>query len=860
MSKDQGEIRTATTDSQGSFVFPNLRIGPYSLRVDAKGFAPAEVQELLVSVGQAATQDIRLTIANSAQQLEVVEQATALQTSANTQSFVVGYERMEHAPSPGRNYLNFVLTAPGVTPSSGSTTGRSPAGTWNLLNDSGFTFSGIRGRNNSVSIDGVDNRDETTGSTRVSVPLEMIQELRVVGTTVSADFGGAAGGMVNIVTRSGTNQWHGHGEFEMGHEILNARNPEFGIPGRPKLRRWQPGGSASGPLRQNRTFLAAAAEWFYEDCDEWSETDPSLIAGLAGSRYQQLREEMASGLFTAGERNQQYSAKVQHAVNSANSFTARIAYSKGSVNRGVQGIENFSDVTARASSRQRDWSAVFGMLSVLSPSKINNLNVQVATRGVDVVPNIRGPQYEIPGVLTFGQGFRSNQNRDESHFQIMDGLSLATGGHLISLGVDIHRVGLDSRIANRFGGIFIFPTLIALGRGEPDVYLQAFGRAGTQFTTTPVGLWINDRWQVKRGLTVDIGLRYDRQWMPARIPASNLNFAPRLGVAWNPRGGSKWVLRFGAGLFFDRYPLAFLNESIQKDGFSAFENYAVGADARRVFQASATSPLQSPLPFLTPLAYSASHYFPSVYAARITGGFERLLDSNTTLAVEYSFARALHLPRIRNTAGVLPPDYGLEQTARSTYHGATASINRRFSNEFAFLVSYSIGRAMDDGSDYEEQPLNPLDISLDWGRSRQDQAHRITGTLFVELPLEGLGKFGEHVHFVPTFTFGTGRPLNTLLPTDAFRTGAYPISARPPGTGRNTAVGPAVSSLDFRLFKEIRFEARRAKWQLGVETFNLLNHSNAVRLNQFAATPGAARGVIEFSAARQIQLFTHVEF
>lgn len=143
-------------------------------------------------MGQTVVQPFDLTLDSVAEKMEVVEQGEMLQASATSGSLAMGYERVEHGTSQGRGYLNFVLTAPGIVPAAGSSTGRSPASTWNLANDSGFSAAGMRSRNNSITIDGSDNRDETTGAARVAVPVEMIQELRVAGQTVSADFGGAA--------------------------------------------------------------------------------------------------------------------------------------------------------------------------------------------------------------------------------------------------------------------------------------------------------------------------------------------------------------------------------------------------------------------------------------------------------------------------------------------------------------------------------------------------------------------------------------------------------------------------------------------------------------------------------------------
>lgn len=123
------------------------------------------------------------------------------------------------------------------------------------------------------------------------------------------------------------------------------------------------------------------------------------------------------------------------------------------------------------------------------------------------------------------------------------------GKHLFSIGGSAHGVFFDGRLANRFHGIYVFPTLNDFLAARPDIAIQAFGDPHTTMTTVPVGLWLQDHWQVTPGVTIEAGLRYDRQWLPSAIPATNRNVAPRLGVAWHPGGTSGWVFRAGAGLF-----------------------------------------------------------------------------------------------------------------------------------------------------------------------------------------------------------------------------------------------------------------------------------------------------------------------
>jgi hypothetical protein len=825
-SLDTNQGRETEANERGEFLLANLNAGPYTLTVEAAGFAGKEYAELLVGAGQSLFQKVELRVASVSEKMEVVEETPVLDVSATTASSAFGYERMEHSSAQGRNYVNFVLTAPGMAPAQGQSTGRSPAASWNVNNDSGFVSNGIRSRNNSVSIDGSDNRDETTGAMRVSVPLEMVQELRIAGTTVSAELGGAAGGVVNIVTRSGSNAMHGHAEFLFQNEALNARNPEFAISGRPRLRRWQPGASGSGPLKKDKTFFAAAMEVYREDCDEWSE-------GWAG-----LRNPF---VFRAGERNYQYSGKVQHIFNNVHSGSLRYAYSLGRVRDGVQGIENRTDYSARGSSRVADHGVVGTLTSAFRATLLNNFTFQYGRRGMDLTPNSREEFVEIPGVLSFGQSWKMDQQRSENHLEAVNGLTVIVGRNTISVGGSLHRVGFDGRLANRFGGIAIYPTLGAYRAGLADMRIRAMGEAGTAYSTTPVGAWINDRWQARRGLTIEAGLRYDYQFLPSVIPTTKTNVAPRFGLAWNPGGDSKTVFRLGTGLFFDRYPLSYLNEAIQKDGVRAYEQFEYpGLNLR--FRSG----------------YRASATMPGTYGAKITAGVERQLNADTTLRVELSRVRGLHMPRIRNYLGTLPAQFLLEQNASSSYEGVNVTLSRKMTSEFGYLISYTGGRTRDDGSDFEEQPQNPLNLRQEWALSRQHQAHRVTATGLFEI--EALEKMSEklsHIHIVPSFTFGSGRPLPALESSDVFRTGAFPLSARAAGLGRNPFLTPANASLDARVFKEMHWEDKHLRLQMGVEGYNLLNRSNATRLIGYVA---GRQDVIEFSQARQLQLFLHFEF
>src|SRR6266436_4669879 len=266
-----GTIQGDLVDGTGHFRLAGLTAGIYTLHLELDGFAPVTVGPFPVSVGQTVTQRIEMKPAHVIEKIEVQGQPEALEATATTAAATLGGDRIEEAPASNRNFLNFVLIAPGAASSAGSNSQRSLAGVRSAAADSGFSFSGMRGRNNSLSIDGVDNRDETTGGSRVAIGLEMVQEFRVSSSTTGAEFGGAAGGIVNVVTRAGTNLWHGDATFFTQNERLNARNPESRSADRPEARRYQPGTSLNGPIRRDRTFFSWAIEQQWESDEEWSE-------------------------------------------------------------------------------------------------------------------------------------------------------------------------------------------------------------------------------------------------------------------------------------------------------------------------------------------------------------------------------------------------------------------------------------------------------------------------------------------------------------------------------------------------------------------------------------------------------------
>ncbi len=392
---DAGVSRTAETGANGVALLQNLPSGDYALHVEVDGFRPVRVGDVAVSLGRAIEQTVVLEPAAVSEVVNVTASAASVDAQSASAGVSLGSERIEEGPS-NRNYLTFVLVAPGVAQSAGSNSQRSLVGLRNARGDSGFAFGGMRGRNNSLSIDGVDNRDEAMGGNRVAIGVEMVQEFRVSGAAITAENGGASGGSVNVVTRSGQNIWHGDFTYFMQNERFNARDSEVGVAQRPRYRKYQPGTSLLGPIEHNRTFFGMALEQVWESGEEWSDVPAdaadSLNRALASPGFANSPvASVAPGLFPSSSAETEFSYKLDHRLTDSHQLTARYAYSRGRISDEVHGLDNFADRSARGSSRTLDQSFVVGLTSVGGPSFVNDLRFQASARDVRLRPEFRRP-------------------------------------------------------------------------------------------------------------------------------------------------------------------------------------------------------------------------------------------------------------------------------------------------------------------------------------------------------------------------------------------------------------------------------------------------------------------------------------
>jgi hypothetical protein len=506
-----------------------------------------------LSLGQTVRLDIVLFPASASEKVTVSAQPSALDTSQTSVVSSVDQERIEELPVKTRNYLDFVLLAPGVA----SSPAPSAASASTPLTGSGFTFGGLRPQSNNVSIDGLDNNDEFTGSSRTELSPEIVQEFQVVNNGLSAESGGASGGSINVITRSGTNTVHGDAFLFAQDGALNARDPFETQPGKPSFRRLRAGFALGGPIVRDKTFYYAAVEQERNRGQIGSDIDPAVAstinAFLATGTFPGLATRMITTSFSPVARAETEAAgKLDHQLTKNITLMLRYVFTNNKESGDAFNTGGLIDASARGSSFTSD-NALSGSLSaVLGSEAVSDLRFQVATRHAVLRTNeALGPEIDIAGLATFGRPCAGNSERRENHYQAIYTYSRTRGEHLWTVGGTLNRVTLRADVPDGFAGVYLFDSLGDFLAGNPNQFRQAFGNSHVDFPVTSFGGFLQDHWSITRQLTVDLGVRYDFERLPTAFNQDTSNVSPRIGLAWSP--SSKWVFRAGYGIFYDRY-------------------------------------------------------------------------------------------------------------------------------------------------------------------------------------------------------------------------------------------------------------------------------------------------------------------
>src|SRR5712664_294827 len=907
------QSRTVTTDEQGFFRAEQLAVGTYEVRVEQTGFAPYRQAGVGASLGQTVHLDIVLAPASASEQVTVNAQPSLLDPSQSAVVSSVDQERIEELPVRSRNYLDFVLLAPGVSssPTASGASGSTP------LAGSGFTFGGLRSRSNNLSIDGLDNNDEYTGASRTELSPEIVQEFQVVNNGLSAESGGASGGSINVITRSGTNTIHGDAFLFAQDSAFNARDPFETESGKPPFRRFRAGFALSGPIVRNKTFYYAGVEQEHNRGQIGSDIDPivasTINAFLATGALSGLATRQITTAFAPTARAETEAAgKIDHQLTKNTALMLRYTFTNNKESGDAFNASALIDASARGSAFTSDNAFSGSLTTLLGSEAVSDLRFQAATRHAVLRTNEPfGPEIDIAGVVTFGRPYAGNSARRENHYQASYTCSRTRGKHLWKVGGTVNRIRLRADVPDGFDGVYLFGSLGDFLAGNASQFRQAFGSSNVDFPVTSFGGFVQDHWSLARQVTVDLGVRYDFERLPAGFNQDTNNVSPRIGLAWSP--SPKWVFRAGYGVFFDRYVLANLTRAIEKNGSQAFEQAADGNAAASLFAAAQGGPLVEPALGIAPSIFRPDPRMATPYSQQASAGAEYLLAKNLTLRADYLFVHGVKLPRTLNV-NLLPPVvltlanssslgvpnptpqqigrevfspgrlntqfgdiYQLQNSASSTYNSVSFTLNRRMSDELAFSASYTLSKTFDDASDFDEQPQSPFDLRTEDAVSRQHQQQRFVFNALWELPIgdeeDKGGKSEEntgwltqtfsHIEVAPILTLESGRPVNPLTDLDSNQSHAFPLSARPLSFGRNSLNTPALATMDFRILKYFPFGGVK-RLDLVAEFFNLFNSANVSQINpvfgsDLTPMPGFRRPIAG-TGTRQIQFSLDFEF
>ncbi|HEX6462963.1 MAG TPA: TonB-dependent receptor, partial [Vicinamibacterales bacterium] len=799
---DTNQTRTGRTDATGSIQFRQLPVGTYGLTVTSSGFEDFRQTGLVVTIGQTIKVAVTLQPRGVVETVAVTPSApSALDVRQTASTTTVDNERIEELPVQSRDYLHFVQLAPGLAtsppPRAASTTGALP--------DSGFSFAGLRPRSNMLTIDGLDNNDRYSGASRTELSLEIVREFQVITNGWSAENGGASGGAINVVTKSGTNIVHGDTFVFVESGRLNAPPPLEETGGiKPKLTRYRAGVAVGGPLVKDRTFFYTAAEREQSNGQAASDIDPSVAATINGalrsSLPARLTPSLTTGLFPTSLTETEWSGKLNHQFSARDNVMARVAGIARDENADAFNTGGLTDVSARGSNRVSDTGVTATWTRTIGSSMTNELRSQFATRNVDLhTGDAVGPGVIISGVAEFGRPYAGNGSHEQRYLELGDTVAWTRGSHLCKAGAGVTHVSISGTRTDGMGGFYLFPTLPAFVAGQPDSFRQVLGATTVDVASMHVGSFFQDHWTIASRVTLDAGVRFDGDTFPSDLNIRDRQWSPRGGAAWTPR--PKWVVRGGAGVFADRLVLAAVEPALLVNGVQGHEQIA-GSGAPSIYSVRPGS------------------WHPSSRQASI--GVERELSQNVTASVNALFVQGRQLPRTVNV-NLLPPTvltvanasslgvdsptpqqlgrptFGpgrldpafdgilqLQSSARSTYHGVTTMLNRRLANEFEWSAAYTWSHATDTASDFDEQPQNPYDLNAELADSRFDQRHRFVASTLFDLPIgdeedrppgetPGLWtRVFSNIEMAPILTVGSGQPANAVTGADDMRTRSLP--------------------------------------------------------------------------------------
>jgi len=843
-----------TTDGAGRFRFPVLRTGPYEVTARLDGFKEAS-QHVTLTVGSAFDLPLTLAVVSVDATVNVHAAAAVLETARTQIAGTVSQTEIRDLPLNGRNFLDIAVVVPGVSPTNVAST--QLFAETSAVPGPGLSVNSQRNFSNSFIVDGLSANDDAAGLSGVPYSIDAIDQFQVVTSGGQAEFGRALGGYVNIITKSGTNAAHGDVYEYARNDAWNAANALSGT--RLPMKQHQFGGSLGGPLVRDRTFYFGNVEARRLDQSGLVTILPSSIAAidarLSATGYPGAA--IATGDYPNPVNSENVVAKVDHQLNARDQLTMRYSdYHVTSDNS--RGAGALSAATASAALVNTDRTVAMSNAVSWSNGTLNETRAQITRSDLQAPPTDPiGPAVSISGVASFGTLSGSPTRRVNTLSELVDNVSRQAGDHALRGGVDVLYNDDTITFPRSIRGAYTFPSLASFLAGvySNAGYTQTFGVTAVSQTNPNVGVYAQDQWRASDALTLNLGLRYDLQFLQT-IHTDTNNVSPRAGVAWTPTRSRHTVVRASVGLYYDSVPLRALANALlsanNTTDLSQLRQISISLSPTQAgapaFPAILNAPIQSvTLPNLTTMdpnmqngqsrqeGAELEHQFGERLTVSV--GYQHVSGRNLIISINQNVPSCV---AAGTNNGCRPnPNYGnnsqYSPQARSTYDGLTLSLLQRPFAWGSLRVSYTLSKAMDDvGEFFFSSPINPFDPMQDWGRSDDDQRHRLVFNGSLNSPMGPARTMTERLthgfQLTALARYYSALPLNI---TSGLTT-VQGTAGRPTVDGafidRNSGTGPDFFSLDLRASRTFRINPRVA-FEAFLEAFNVTNRTNAVTIN-----------------------------
>ena len=802
--KATGIHRETVSNEEGIYVLSNLAPGAYEIRIEGKGFITKVTDTpVALQVGQTITLNLSLEVGPITSTVVTLDANPPLiDGSSSLVNGVVDSREVEGLPLNGRNFLELALLIPGNAPAPNF----DPTKTNTVV----ISSAGQLGRGGNVTVDGADNNDDVVGGAVQNISQEAVQEFQIATNRFSAQLGRSGSSVINIVTKSGTNELHGSGSLYFRHHDLQGLPATFdrNLGQTPPFDRQQYAFALGGPIKKNKL-------WFFGSFEN-RDQDGVVLVGTRNLATRTIQRQFAEAPLT----DFLTTTRVDWSPNEADRVTFRYSFQREKNVAASTLIRAIGSASQRQRSRNKTNSFLANYTRVISPRDVNSFNFSFSTFINQTLPVTVGPQLTFPS-LQDGASFRVPQQTKQRRFQFSDTYTLSRGNHTLNIGGEIQRVqsDLDLKVfqQGRIELIEDFPDFDRNLDGrvdDNDLLFAVTLRSGVperslllpDTNNTYLAGFIQDDWRVNRQLTLNLGVRYELdtdvknvsrvdELNPLILPflrgtrsRDKNNFAPRIGFNFSSKDGRSSI-QGGYGIYYDRVTLEIQTLERGLDGRALPVEVRAGNlffippqflfdPVNGVFPPGAPTLANPFTGFVLPGAGAGGINIidnelenPTVH--QMTIGFQRDFGREYLLRANYVRNVGTHfiIGRIIGTLPLNPVVGGpevvknLESSVRTKYDGLLVSFEKRFARRYQFRASYTLSRsfnfANDDQIPFSNGPINSENLQLEYGPTPNDQRHRFSFSGVFQLP--------GAIRLAPILTLASSVPIDILLPDGSSR-------------------------------------------------------------------------------------------